>query len=593
MTTKTYLTGDFAWHSASNGYKLRLTLTEEAVDPQANASRVGYLLELLSGGNNRFTQTALYPALHLGGTAVAGSSAQVSLDYSACVTLLSGSATVPHGGDGTLDMSVLATLSPAENRYAPPRMELSGTFPLTPIARGSVPALPERALLGAPLTIRLKSASASYTHTLSYTFGSASGVIAEGVGDMCVFTPPLALAAEIPNALSGACTLVCQTYDGGKRIGTQSASVTLCVPPEVVPSVDVFTAARVDNAVPPSWGVYVQGYSQAALHAEATGAYGSHVVHYSVTGGLTGADVTTPVLTSAGENAFTVTVTDSRGRTASKSLTLTVLPYRAPSLSHVTLCRCTSSGAQSSSGTALYAAAQVDFAAVGGRNACSLTLALQSADGAVLSSAALADGSGSVCFAGAVSVARSYRAVLRCADCLGNSASFPAVIPTDTAALHLREGGTGAAFGKYAESDDCLDVAYHTLKLGGVTVDYVVEQGNSGIWTYRKWASGIAECWGKRTVSVTYQPQANWGALFSTGDNSVTRVAYPFAFTSAPMCVAQAELSLGNCMLCTAAPVGDASHTPAYQVVRPAAAVANTAVIVHYFVKGYWKEGNS
>lgn len=40
---------------------------------------------------------------------------------------------------------------------------------------------------------------------------------------------------------------------------------------------------------------------------------------------------------------------------------------------------------------------------------------------------------------------------------------------------------------------------------GGVTwqpwsvsrgVDVVVAQGKSGIWTYRKWASGIAECWG-------------------------------------------------------------------------------------------------
>ena len=27
-------------------------------------------------------------------------------------------------------------------------------------------------------------------------------------------------------------------------------------------------------------------------------------------------------------------------------------------------------------------------------------------------------------------------------------------------------------------------------------VDYVVEQGVSGVWSYRKWASGLAECWG-------------------------------------------------------------------------------------------------
>ena len=29
----------------------------------------------------------------------------------------------------------------------------------------------------------------------------------------------------------------------------------------------------------------------------------------------------------------------------------------------------------------------------------------------------------------------------------------------------------------------------------GTAVDLVVEQGTSGMWTYRKWSSGIAECW--------------------------------------------------------------------------------------------------
>lgn len=36
------------------------------------------------------------------------------------------------------------------------------------------------------------------------------------------------------------------------------------------------------------------------------------------------------------------------------------------------------------------------------------------------------------------------------------------------------------------------DIAY---KLG-LIADFVVEQGISDIWTYKKWNSGIAECWG-------------------------------------------------------------------------------------------------
>ena len=42
-----------------------------------------------------------------------------------------------------------------------------------------------------------------------------------------------------------------------------------------------------------------------------------------------------------------------------------------------------------------------------------------------------------------------------------------------------------------------------TKILDALKVDYVVEQGTSGIWTYRKWNSGIAECWGINSASVT------------------------------------------------------------------------------------------
>lgn len=57
---------------------------------------------------------------------------------------------------------------------------------------------------------------------------------------------------------------------------------------------------------------------------------------------------------------------------------------------------------------------------------------------------------------------------------------------------------------------------YNTLKANGQIIpncmyiktddnvlDWIVEQGTDGIWTYRKWASGIVECWGKEYVTCT------------------------------------------------------------------------------------------
>lgn len=35
------------------------------------------------------------------------------------------------------------------------------------------------------------------------------------------------------------------------------------------------------------------------------------------------------------------------------------------------------------------------------------------------------------------------------------------------------------------------------------SVDWIVEEGISDFWTYRKWNSGIAECWGSTTIRAT------------------------------------------------------------------------------------------
>lgn len=41
--------------------------------------------------------------------------------------------------------------------------------------------------------------------------------------------------------------------------------------------------------------------------------------------------------------------------------------------------------------------------------------------------------------------------------------------------------------------------------------DHVVEQGTDGIWTYRKWNSGVAECWGKYTRNSSLAANSHIG----------------------------------------------------------------------------------
>lgn len=71
-------------------------------------------------------------------------------------------------------------------------------------------------------------------------------------------------------------------------------------------------------------------------------------------------------------------------------------------------------------------------------------------------------------------------------------------------------------------------------KLDALGVDYVVSQGKSGQWWYRKWKSGRAECgvdykdFGNQTLA----PSAWSGNMYATANMSFG--AYPFAFSSRP-----------------------------------------------------------
>ena len=48
----------------------------------------------------------------------------------------------------------------------------------------------------------------------------------------------------------------------------------------------------------------------------------------------------------------------------------------------------------------------------------------------------------------------------------------------------------------------------------GEVIDYIVEKGTEGIWTWRKWNSGMAECWGVSTVTPTSWNA--WGNLYES-----------------------------------------------------------------------------
>lgn len=122
--------------------------------------------------------------------------------------------------------------------------------------------------------------------------------------------------------------------------------------------------------------------------------------------------------------------------------------------------------------------------------------------------------------------------------------------------------------------------------LTGIT-DYIIAQGTSGIWTYRKWASGISECWGIYTASGSFTNSANqWRGLYFVAITS--GVAFPEdLFTEKP--TLQVLLDVGNFPGFIYHDSGAAvTHTGAIAVASPGAFTINDPKL-HLYAAGKWK----
>ena len=64
--------------------------------------------------------------------------------------------------------------------------------------------------------------------------------------------------------------------------------------------------------------------------------------------------------------------------------------------------------------------------------------------------------------------------------------------------------------------DYLANKVYDAINSGG-SADYIVEEGQNDIWYYRKWASGIAECWGRSEFSATTATSVNVNGYLPSG----------------------------------------------------------------------------
>ena len=298
MITKTYTTGSFDRYGESRGYVLELVLTEESADTAANTSTVAYKLQLRSGSGNRF-DWELTSRLSLNGQQVAAKTEEKYLDYNSVWVLLSGSTTVSHAEDGTLELPFSATVTPwnGGSGYTPPALSLSGTMALTQIPRASAVAATS-VYIGDGATIVVSRKSTDFTHSIGFAFGGLSGYLADAAGTVShteqrltattlVFPVPESFYAEIPDAPSGICRLTCKTYAGDTLIGEKTAAFTVTADPARCAPLLTATAKDVNESTLSLTGdshIFVQGRSRVQCDFIATARCGAAIAQVLVNG---------------------------------------------------------------------------------------------------------------------------------------------------------------------------------------------------------------------------------------------------------------------------------------------------------------------
>lgn len=205
-------------------------------------------------------------------------------------------------------------------------------------------ATPLKSAIGAT-DANIESASAitvtkyntTYTHTITYKFGSATGTIAtKSTNTSLSWTIPSAFYEQIPNAKTGICTLTCETFNGNTSLGSSTCAITVtassdkCKPTitATVEDTNSTTKALTGNAA-----TLIRYKSTALCTLNATPKNSATISSMSIAGnsvaGTTSEGVTTATKSYSGVSttSFAFVANDSRGYSTSVIKTSTMIAY--------------------------------------------------------------------------------------------------------------------------------------------------------------------------------------------------------------------------------------------------------------------------
>ena len=331
------------FYGGGKGYNLCLDVTTNSQNTANNTSNVTVKVRLVSLGSSYAisSSTSKNGSVTIDGTKYTFTFT-AGLTGNQNKTLFTKTVDIAHGSDGTKTLSVSSTcyLGVTLSGTSYGNVTVSGSTVLTAIPRTTPVSVSGSGTFGSSKWIGHSRASTSFTVTLRYSCGTVSGtIVSKSATNETYWTPPKSLQNQIPKATNITITVYCDTYSGNTLIGTTSTSFVCYISSDCVPTINGCEFMNGEN-----YGTsYYQGVNTVRLIADVSGAYGSTISKYEYTiDGKTktnyGYIMYTDIVYTSGYKDITMTITDSRGKTATKTWTSAVYftAYTKPQITNFT-----------------------------------------------------------------------------------------------------------------------------------------------------------------------------------------------------------------------------------------------------------------
>lgn len=369
---------------------------------------------------------------------------------------------VSHSTDGTKTVACSASFITGVSSGT---VYTSASKTLTTIPRKSSLTVSD-GTLGTELTLTINRHSSTFSHRIRYSCGTESEYLTTDAidGTSVTWTPPISLSAQNTSSTAVSIAFTLYTYDeNGVELGTDTAAITCAIPSTVVPTVSI--AATDASGYLTTYEGYLQNLSNISVTITAAGVYGSTIKAYNTSADgktYTTSSFTTDPISGSGELTITATVSDTRGRTATASTTITVIAYSAPKITAIDIYRSGASGTATSNGAYLTVKFSGSITSINSKNTAKYVVQYKKANDTSYTSEELADYANAYSvidgmYTFAAGTSSTYDIILTATDAF-NSAQRSGSGGTVGKLFSFLANGLGIAFGKVAEKNKTVEL---------------------------------------------------------------------------------------------------------------------------------------